>query len=124
MHDMLKQTTLDVSGPRAAALAWLLRAQNPDGGWGGARDVPSSIEETALAVNALAACGESPPSPDGALAAAWRGAEWLSARTEAGRSFAASPIGFYFAKLWYYERLYPLIFISEALERLTSIPDS
>src|SRR3989442_11024674 len=58
MHDMLKQTTLDVSGPRAAALAWLLRAQNPDGGWGGARDVPSSIEETALAVNALAACGE------------------------------------------------------------------
>jgi squalene-hopene/tetraprenyl-beta-curcumene cyclase len=124
MHDMLKQTTLDVSGPRAAALAWLLRAQNPDGGWGGARDVPSAIEETALAVNALAACGESPPSPDGALAAAWRGAEWLSARTEAGRSFAASPIGFYFAKLWYYERLYPLIFISEALERLTSIPDS
>ena len=123
MHDMLKQTTLDVSGPRAAALAWLLRAQNPDGGWGGARDVPSSIEETALAVNALAACGESPPSPDGALAAAWRGAEWLSARTEAGRSFAASPIGFYFARLWYYERLYPLIFISEALERLTSIRD-
>jgi squalene-hopene/tetraprenyl-beta-curcumene cyclase len=27
----------------------------------------------------------------------------------------ASPIGFYFAKLWYYERLYPLIFTVAAL---------
>ncbi len=26
-----------------------------------------------------------------------------------------SPIGFYFAKLWYYERLYPLIFTVAAL---------
>lgn len=118
LHEMHRQTTLDVSGPRDAALAWLLRAQNPDGGWGGAIDVRSSIEETALAVNALAACGESPASPDGALAAGWRGAEWLSARTEEGRNFAPSPIGLYFAKLWYYERLYPLIFTCEALERL------
>ena len=27
----------------------------------------------------------------------------------------ATPIGFYFAKLWYYERLYPLIFSVSAL---------
>ena len=124
LHDLRKHTTLDVSGPRDAALAWLLRAQNPDGGWGGAHDVPSSIEETALAVNALAACDDSPASGDDARAAAWRGAEWLSARTEEGRSFPPSPIGFYFAKLWYYERLYPLIFTCEALERLGSIRDS
>jgi squalene-hopene/tetraprenyl-beta-curcumene cyclase len=26
-----------------------------------------------------------------------------------------SPIGFYFAKLWYFERLYPLIFAVAAL---------
>jgi squalene-hopene/tetraprenyl-beta-curcumene cyclase len=26
-----------------------------------------------------------------------------------------SPIGFYFAKLWYYEKLYPLIFTVSAL---------
>jgi hypothetical protein len=25
---------------------------------------------------------------------------------------AASPIGFYFAKLWYFEKLYPLIFFT------------
>jgi squalene-hopene/tetraprenyl-beta-curcumene cyclase len=124
MHDIRTETRLDVSGPRDAALAWLLRAQNPDGGWGGARDVRSSIEETALAVNALAACDESTASRDDILAAAWRGAEWLSAHTEEGRTFASSPIGFYFAKLWYYERLYPLIFTCEALERLTSTCDA
>ena len=28
-----------------------------------------------------------------------------------------SPIGFYFAKLWYYERLYPMIFTVAALAR-------
>jgi squalene-hopene/tetraprenyl-beta-curcumene cyclase len=28
-----------------------------------------------------------------------------------------SPIGFYFAKLWYYERLYPRIFTVAALKR-------
>ena len=28
-----------------------------------------------------------------------------------------SPIGFYFAKLWYFERLYPLIFTVAALGR-------
>ena len=28
-----------------------------------------------------------------------------------------SPIGFYFAKLWYYERLYPMIFTVSALAR-------
>jgi hypothetical protein len=30
----------------------------------------------------------------------------------------ASPIGLYFAKLWYYERLYPLIFATAALGRV------
>jgi squalene-hopene/tetraprenyl-beta-curcumene cyclase len=31
-----------------------------------------------------------------------------------------TPIGFYFAKLWYYERLYPLIFTVGALGRAAS----
>src|SRR5262245_8015681 len=37
------------------AIGWLEAAQNPDGGWGGARGTLSSIEETALAVHALSA---------------------------------------------------------------------
>ncbi len=38
---------------------WLLAAQNPDGGWGGAPGVRSSIEETALALDALCRLADS-----------------------------------------------------------------
>ncbi|HPC95172.1 MAG TPA: prenyltransferase/squalene oxidase repeat-containing protein [Sedimentisphaerales bacterium] len=48
---------------------WLLSAQNADGGWGGAPGVVSSIEETSLAVDALAelrgANDDSRVCPDG-----------------------------------------------------------
>jgi squalene-hopene/tetraprenyl-beta-curcumene cyclase len=36
---------------------------------------------------------------------------------ESGRFRDPSPIGFYFAKLWYFEKLYPLIFTVAALGR-------
>jgi squalene-hopene/tetraprenyl-beta-curcumene cyclase len=36
---------------------------------------------------------------------------------EANRHHDASPIGFYFAKLWYYEKLYPLLFTLAALSQ-------
>lgn len=98
---------------RRAAAAFLVRMQNADGGWGGGQDCPVSIEETALAVEALAEV----PEQAAALA---RGREKLLQLTaeEAWRS--ASPIGLYFARLWYFERLYPLIFATSALGRLTS----
>ncbi len=32
-----------------------------------------------------------------------------------GRRFEPAPIGFYFAKLWYWERLYPLVWTVSAL---------
>ena len=71
-----------------------LRArQQEDGSFG-------TIEETALAVAVLKDV---------------RGAEWLASRP----SLPASPIGLYFAKLWYFERLYPLIFTVGALTRCT-----
>ena len=34
--------------------------------------------------------------------------------------FEPAPIGFYFAKLWYYERAYPLVFAVGALGRVAS----
>lgn len=89
---------------------WLVSAQNPDGGWGGARGVPSSVEETALAVGALADRGM-PEAVTG-------GIEWLSRNTDCGRSFRPAPIGLYFSALWYYEKLYPVIFTVAALGRL------
>jgi squalene-hopene/tetraprenyl-beta-curcumene cyclase len=38
-------------------------------------------------------------------------------QTDQGRSFPPAPIGFYFARLWYFEKLYPLIFTAGALLR-------
>lgn len=92
------------------AASWLRSIQNADGGWGGDRNVASSIEETALAVSALGLCGE--------LQAAQRGGEWIAQHTNSGAGTPASPIGFYFAKLWYFEHLYPLIFAVDAMSRL------
>ena len=43
--------------PARRGVAWLLAAQNADGGWGGAAGTPSSIEETALAVEVLLDAG-------------------------------------------------------------------
>ena len=95
---------------RQRAVHWLVGAQNEDGGWGAGPAVASSIEETAVAVGSIAACG-------GPGAAVSRGLAWLSAATDHGRRFSAAPIGLYFARLWYSEQLYPVIFTTAALEQ-------
>jgi squalene-hopene/tetraprenyl-beta-curcumene cyclase len=98
-------------GMETRAKEWLVASQNADGGWGGAAGTPSSIEETALALEALARTEH--------VVAVARGTEWLVECVEAGRWREPAPIGFYFAKLWYYDRLYPLIFTVGALGRLS-----
>jgi squalene-hopene/tetraprenyl-beta-curcumene cyclase len=98
---------------RHRALSWLLAQQNADGGWGGGDGTPSSIEETALAVTALAGSGGQAVA--GKAAAVSRGAAWLIERTDGGQSFAPTPIGFYFARLWYWEKLYPVVWTVQAL---------
>ncbi|HVR29572.1 MAG TPA: prenyltransferase/squalene oxidase repeat-containing protein [Thermoanaerobaculia bacterium] len=101
-------------------LAWILDAQNRDGGWGGGPASPSSIEETALAVEALASfAGQASRDVAPAVTAAIeRAAALLDAATVEGTHFPPAPIGLYFARLWYSERLYPLIWSVAALERL------
>jgi len=95
--------TLVVKGTR-----WLLANQQDDGGWGGSAGVPATLEETALAVQALVGV-------DGVEKAVQRGVMWLVRVTAGGTCFPASPIGLYFARLWYSERLYPVIFTTRAL---------
>ncbi len=102
---------------RCRGLAWLVRAQHASGGWGGDRRLPPSIEETALAVEAIASARRH-EGQAAELSKAWgKGLRWLVDQTDGGRTFEPSPIGFYFARLWYFERLYPLIFTVGALER-------
>ena len=48
-----------------------------------------------------------------------RHCHWLAKQLGQGRIEEAAPIGFYFAKLWYFERLYPLIFATSALRRVS-----
>jgi squalene-hopene/tetraprenyl-beta-curcumene cyclase len=99
------------TGPARRAIAWLMACQNVDGGWGGAAGAPSSIEETALAVDVLLGAGSE------ARAAVNKGLTCLVQHVEQGRLDAPTPIGFYFAKLWYFEKLYPMIFTVAALGR-------
>jgi squalene-hopene/tetraprenyl-beta-curcumene cyclase len=91
-------------------IEWLISNQNDDGGWSGRRGLSSSTEETALAVEALAGM----PEADSAVIS---GANWLVGQVNDGSVADPSPIGFYFAKLWYFERLYPIIFATGALRR-------
>lgn len=99
---------------------YLLRAQNSDGGWGGAAGCPSSVEETALCVEILLDLARSAPERQSAE----RGLTWLVEAVESERFRQASPIGLYFARLWYYEKLYPLIFslaaLGKAVQQLSS----
>lgn len=86
-----------------------LRAnQNQDGGWGGFLGAPSSVEETSLALEALA----NDPASQAHLE---RGLKWLLNAVENDALKNPAPIGLYFARLWYFERLYPLIFATCAL---------
>lgn len=103
------------------AVTWLLRAQNDDGGWGGAPSVPSTLEESGVAISGLAAAIASGRCGEAGRAALDRGAAWLATSTDEGVTFPASPLGLYFARLWYSERLYPLIFAAGALEAVAGL---
>ncbi|MFM7834471.1 MAG: hypothetical protein ACKPJD_21945, partial [Planctomycetaceae bacterium] len=50
-----------------------------------------------------------------------RAFRWLLQRVDTCTVDTPSPIGFYFAKLWYFERLYPLIFAVSGLNRWISV---
>ena len=118
-------------------LEYLLENQNADGGWGGGPSIPykgglaaqdssqssfgqesrhpsgvgSSIEETSLALEALVQCGGVRLHTPTIM----RGFEWLITTIQRDNLNCSWPIGFYFAKLWYHERLYPAIFSLAAL---------
>ncbi len=112
------------------ALDWLMTMKHADGSWGGdvgadaaTANKQASVEETALAAEALLTCGKLTAHE----AAALQGVKWLIDAVEANRHQESSPIGFYFAKLWYYEKLYSLIStvaaLGQAARRLLPQPE-
>ncbi|MDH6342127.1 prenyltransferase beta subunit [Parabacteroides sp. PFB2-12] len=92
-------------------LAYLLATQNADGGWGGAKDVPSKVTLTARALSALA----SYPETDSEVMK--RAFNYLYEMYQAGELFRAEPIGLYFSRLWYSEEMYNITFVLNALKK-------
>ena len=118
--------SLEESAAAQRGRAWLTKQQHADGSWGGGRsiterspDLVGSIEETALALEILADGEDN--SGDKSLTD--MGLRWLCDRVREKRYTQPSPIGFYFAKLWYHERLYPQIFTAAALSRACRVQD-
>ncbi len=85
------------------AVDYLVRARHDDAQWGGAAGMPSNTECTAKTIKALSAY-----RPDA------EATEALAARVLRA-PLESSPIGLYFASLWYDEELYPLIFTLSAI---------
>lgn len=100
---------------------WLQSVQQPDGGWGGGPALgqmgggarTSSVEETAVALEAMLSMKLEKPSQH----VVEKGLTWIVDAVEQGHFRENSVVGFYFAKLWYHERLYPLTFTVSALAR-------
>lgn len=93
------------------AKSFLLEDRNPDGTWGASDSSSGSIEETSIALAALAEFTE----VDQSIIRC--GLNRLLEATDCGRVFRPSPIGLYFASLWYHEELYPVIFAHSAFSR-------
>jgi squalene-hopene/tetraprenyl-beta-curcumene cyclase len=102
-----EKTRNDLDKILSSARNFLLTQQNDDGSWGGAYGIKGSIEETSLAISALSGKYE---------LQCVKGFQWLSEKFES-QGIPSTPIGLYFAALWYDEQLYPLIYYIEALRR-------
>ncbi|NOU18107.1 MAG: squalene--hopene cyclase [Bacteroidales bacterium] len=89
---------------------YLLQQQNDDGSWGGYQGVAGTIEETSLAICALAKKDKE---------ACIKGFDWLENEYNLN-GLRSKPIGLYFATLWYDEKMYSLTFYVEGLRRYLS----
>lgn len=87
-------------------VAFLKACKSTEGLWGGNTDLPPSIEETSLATRALYGhVDENYLTP---------AINWLIEKIEEDE-IISSPIGLYFASLWYDEKMYPYVFALGAL---------
>lgn len=92
---------------------FLLMVQNSDGSWGGDKGIEGTMEETSLAVGALAGTDYKTECKNALL--------WLD-RQYRQHGLPSSPIGLYFASLWYDEELYPHTAYLEGISRFLDHP--
>jgi squalene-hopene/tetraprenyl-beta-curcumene cyclase len=118
------------------AAGWLVSAQHAGGGWGPPR-APldysntekdgfrawraneslakfSTVEETGLAVAALLPMATTNHAVGRAVSS---GLAWLATAVEQDAHRQGAVVGFYPGRLWYHERLYPLVFAAGALSQ-------
>ena len=93
-------------------VAFLLDVQNKNGSWGGNKGIDGTMEETALSVSALAS--------EENTEACFAGLNWLDMFYQKN-GMKSSPIGLYFASLWYDEKMYPPTFYLDSLGRMLEI---
>ena len=105
LEDSIRRDVTTIAGN---GRAFLVKVRNPDGSWGGDAGVGGTIEETSLALGALAGSEYADVCTD-AL-------QWLN-HQYATAGLVSSPIGLYFASLWYGEVLYPHTAYLEGLSR-------
>lgn len=107
------------------AVKWLVESQHKDGSWGGFPGCKPSIEETAWGVEALSRvyslpiCGSD--YREKIANSIFNGTAWIIERVFDGEWKKPSPIGFYFARLWYFEELYPQVFSVSALNSVRNL---
>ena len=106
---------------------FLLAAQNEDGGWGGAKGLPSKVTLTARVLSALIAGSGNCmiAAGDGYSSSEYQymneieaGVAFLYRQFRAGQINRPEPIGLYFSRLWYSEELYNITFVLSALKNV------
>jgi squalene-hopene/tetraprenyl-beta-curcumene cyclase len=120
-------------------LKWLVENQSETGGWGGGKSLDwktlqphvdserlsllgnNSVEETSLCCELLLDAVADDANSDSIEPAAMAGVKWLEQAVELNVVSQHWPIGFYFAKLWYYEQMYPLVFSVGALAKAATV---
>ena len=134
--EMCRELGLLESEMALHAARWLVTAQHASGGWGPPRApldysgtekdgfrawrgneamaTLCSVEETAMAVSALLPLAETNHACARAVS---HGLTWLAGAIERDAHRQAAVLGFYLAKIWYHERLYPLVFAAGALSQ-------
>lgn len=97
---------------------YILSVQNEDGGWGGAKGVPSKVTLTSRSLSALAS-GYNQPAGSPHVKVMYHAFDYLYRKYKAGEIYDPEPIGLYFSRLWYSEELYAITFVLNALKKFT-----